>query len=283
MKPSTLFNVVSLTLVFGISPVRAAVLLADEFNDNVPTTGASPNLVGAWTFQEGTQVETGGSITLSTFSGGYSEANMRTAVSSQLNFFTTAIRMEGRGFSQVGTGDFSTVESFRVGLVARTGTTGGLNFYGSDDAVALRISNDAQTFEIGYKFNSTNTSDPSSFAGMNATTGARLGTLGFTITGFDFTVSGTTWEAIFYGAGGESSINRGTWLLGESAADWGNATEGVGNSAVNMYAQASAPTGTVGNSSFTLGSFSISTVPEPSRGLMVLGAGMSLFMRRRRI
>lgn len=280
-------------------PVDAATLLSDSFNNGTPATvdAGNPNLVGAWQIESGRLItESAGALTVSTATSGggntsaYAEGKIWTAVSPNLNIFTTAIQVKVRDFSQAGTGDYVDSENFRLGLMARTLTSTGLNFYNTDDGVALRINNDGRTYSLTYKLNQSSV-DPGSTSGMVANPGSTLpsGTLpvGSAITGFDLEVSSTAWSLSLYTESGGTVVHSGTWNLGDGST-WGNETEGWGNSALLLYAQnarANLTDGTpayAGTSSFTIGSIEVNAVPEPARGVLLLAGSVALAMRRSR-
>jgi len=284
-----------------------ATVIQDDFNTGAVTTGATLLPGGSWGTTGTTPTETGGNLVLYTGTGASQYKNsvlFTTVASPSLNIFTQTVNIAVRGISLTGDGDGTAPNSrFRVGLTARSaeayadtslaGNTFGAFYSGGNDGISLNLStatNGFNSFELRYKANSTVPSDPSTTTGMLASVGAFSGAIGFSVIDLDLNLSATTWEVIFYGASGATSVNRGTWSLAGFASTWGNATDGFGNSSFLMDVQTvggiavSAPVDTInGSATALINSVTVTSVPEPSRALLLtLGIAFLSFGRRAR-
>jgi hypothetical protein len=264
-----------------VSTSSAATVLSDDFDNGDPLTGAAvhPN---AWKLVGSTATESNGALTFSTAanSAQYSQTSFTTGVSSDFNIFTQTVQISVTDFSITGDGvNASAGKNFRLGLMPSdtAGATVSSFFSSGNDGVCLRLV-DGKAFQINYKANSAANGDPGLTG--SATTGSAAATLPFVVTGFDLAFSATTWSATFHGAGGETSVNAGTWNLTPFASTWGNAGDGFGNAALLIYDQnGSVGTGSV---STTIGSIQVTTVPEPRTALLGAFGTLSLGLLRRR-
>lgn len=257
-------------------PSEAAVLLQDSF-ENGDKAVPDSTTVGNWTnYSSAAVTESGGMLTVSTTSsGGSSSSNFSTPVNSAINPFTTQVNVAVREFSLFGTETYESASAgrFRLGLVSTLGS-----FYGTNDAFALEINSNGTGFRLGTKFDNT-AGDPNGLT-------ASASNLSSAITGFDLSVTDTTWALVLYSGLDVLYSDSGTWSLGD-VDTWGSGTGNEGSSALLMAVQNSGGgSSATGNKSFSIGSIEITTgtsvVPEPSRMLLLSFAlAATLFTRRR--
>jgi hypothetical protein len=303
-----------LTFLLGLlvnpSTVHAATVIQDDFNDGNPTTGATTLPVSSWS-KSGNSVESDGVLTITTNAIGGSAAPTQwsgsvlytNTASSQLNLYQNSITVAIRELTLSSSGDHAGTQArFRFGLMPRdneayinpaqgtasNGTNTFGQFYNSgNDGISVDITNNADltssVFTVRYKKNaSTSATDPNNIP----TNGSA--TVGFIVTGLDFTATSTEWTLTLYGDNSATSVHSGTWSLGDMGS-WGNATDGWGNSSFIMGVQnmgaagLSEPTASAnGWTTATIGSVSVTAVPEPSRALLAFGGLLLLATRRQR-
>jgi len=214
-------------------PSDAAVLLQDSFVNGDKAVPDSTT-VGNWTGYSGAAVtESGGLLTVSTTaSGGSSSSNFSTPVNSAINPFTTQVNVSVREFALFGTETYESanVGRFRLGLISTLGS-----FYGTNDAFALEINGNGTGFRLGTKFNNT-AGDPNGLT-------ASASSFSSAITGFDLSVTDSTWALVLYSGSDVLYDNSGTWSLGD-VDTWGTGTGNDGSSALLMAVQNSGATGT---------------------------------------
>lgn len=190
---------------------------------------------------------------------------------SEFNFLSSAVLIQVRGIEFTSTGQFSvgpTERHLRVGFVSS-----GQSAFEADDAVFARI------FETGVsvrsKINETNTNG-------QGTHQANIGAING-VGGIDFLVGPGSAGMLNYSLTGyfPSGATAGT-TSGSFAYDASQWNQGDGSSRLLVMAQELNVTG--GNQVFTasLGSISISTVPEPSSFLLAAVAALGIGCHRRR-
>ncbi|WP_138087775.1 hypothetical protein [Phragmitibacter flavus] len=298
------------TMLANQPSLQSAIVIQDDFDNSNPTTGATTLPVASWS-RSGNLSESGGILTISTdaIGGGSAMPNQwsgsvlyTNSAHAPLNLYQNTISVAMRELTLSSSGDHAGTQArFRFGFIPRdnqTYTNVGANpaaggnsfgqFYNNgNDGISIELTNNsaltATVFSVRSKKNaSTSATDPNVVAPNGS------GTLSFIATGLDFTATATEWSLTFYGADSATSVHSGTWSLGDMES-WGNATDGWGNSSFIMGVQnmgaigASAPTDSFnGWTTATIGSLSVTSVPEPSRALLAFGGLLLLAAQRRR-